>query len=217
MRVKRRVRPTVGATGARFPRQTAQDEPGTVGSPDPDATGAEFPRRHTDSAVGVTGARFPRSPITEPPSTEADDPPASAPTASDPAPPPLEDDRPTAGSPSPVPAEATIAGSAPAVPPVRPYVLTHGRTRSAIDLPLEALISAVATDAGSADSTLVQLCRTPRSVAETAAVAGIPLGVARVLIGDLVTAGALVVHETAGPAGPDLALLRRVLAGLQGL
>jgi hypothetical protein len=91
--------------------------------------------------------------------------------------------------------------------------LTHGRTRSVIDLPLEALITARFV-AHTVASMIVELCRSPRSIAETAAVTGIPLGVARLLIGDLATAGALVVHRA---AGPDLDVLRRVLAGLQRL
>jgi hypothetical protein len=106
------------------------------------------------------------------------------------------------------------------VPPVRPYVLICGRTRSTVELPVEALVtigSAAAHCRGSAEATLVQLCRVPRSVAELAALTGIPLGVARVLIGDLAATGALVVHHTAGGGGPDLALLDRVLTGLRKL
>ena len=57
----------------------------------------------------------------------------------------------------------------------------------------------------------------PRSVAELAALAGQPLGVTRVLVGDLAATGALVVARTAGADGSDLALLGRVLAGLRNL
>lgn len=108
----------------------------------------------------------------------------------------------------------------PGVPAVRPYVLTRGRTRSPVELPVEALVtigSLAGPRGGIAEASLLQLCQVPRSVAELAARTGIPLGVARVLIGDLAAAGALVVHHTAAGSGPDLALLDRVLTGLRNL
>ncbi len=61
------------------------------------------------------------------------------------------------------------------------------------------------------------LCARPRSVAEVAALTGVPLGVARVLLGDMLTAGAVSVHRTADAGGPDLALMERVLSGLRRL
>ena len=59
------------------------------------------------------------------------------------------------------------------------------------------------------------LCASPRSVAEVAALLQVPLGVARVLVGDLAQCGAVVVHGTSGPDGPDSALMQRVLDGLK--
>jgi hypothetical protein len=67
---------------------------------------------------------------------------------------------------------------------------------------------------------IVDLCAHPRSVAEIAALLAVPLGVARVLLGDLAGAGAVVVHPTAGSVGdgaPDLEFMRRVLVGLRNL
>jgi hypothetical protein len=116
-------------------------------------------------------------------------------------------------------ADSTTATS-PGVPSVRPYVLTHGRTRSPVELPVEALVTAgpaAPRCVGTTGVNLVELCQLPRSVAEVAALAGVPLGVARVLIGDLAMTGALVVHDTIGPLGPSLPLLHRVLAGLRNL
>lgn len=102
---------------------------------------------------------------------------------------------------------------------VRPYFYTRGRTRAAVELAVEALVS-VAPGAvcplGPAGSAF-ELCREPRSVAEVAARMGVPLGVARVLLGDLVGAGTAVVHRTADASGPDLDLMQRVLAGLRNL
>jgi hypothetical protein len=104
---------------------------------------------------------------------------------------------------------------------VRPYVLTRGRTRSQYDLSIETLVSAVpmATSgpAAAEHEAVIALCQEPRSVAEVAALLGIPLGVAKVLLGDLVATGAVAVHRTVGVAGPDLALMERVLAGLRRL
>jgi hypothetical protein len=115
-------------------------------------------------------------------------------------------------------AEEPFAGGSAAV---RPYVFTRGRTRSAFQLSIETLVSAVpqsrTTSLTSEHHALLGLCREPRSVAELAARVGVPLGVARVLVGDLAAAGAVAVHRVAGSDGPDLALMERVLSGLRKL
>jgi len=66
---------------------------------------------------------------------------------------------------------------------------------------------------------VADLCREPRSVAEVAALLKLPLGVARVVLGDMAGQGTVVVHETAGSSGdvPDMALMERVLSGLRRL
>jgi len=65
---------------------------------------------------------------------------------------------------------------------------------------------------------IVELCRVMRSVAEVSAHLRIPLGVVRVLISDLADQGRIRVYGTGhGPAGPDRALLERVLSGLRRL
>jgi Protein of unknown function (DUF742) len=119
---------------------------------------------------------------------------------------------------TPEPADLTGGGPAPSAS-VRPYFYTRGRTRAAVELALEALVSTVpgvAVTAGPAQAAY-ELCREPRSVAEIAALMRVPLGVARVLVGDLVVAGSVMVHRTADAAGPDLTLMRRVLTGLRNL
>jgi len=107
---------------------------------------------------------------------------------------------------------------------VRPYAVTGGRTRSQpVDLPLETLVTT--TDEGHRALTSLQferrsiatLCREPVSVAEVAARVGVPLGVARVLVGDMTDDGHLEVHLPAGGARPDVILLERVLDGLRGI
>ena len=55
--------------------------------------------------------------------------------------------------------------------------------------------------------------------AEVAALLSLPLGVARVVLGDMAGLGVVTVHQTASSAGsgPDLALMERVLSGLRRL
>ncbi|SHJ96957.1 Protein of unknown function [Pseudonocardia thermophila] len=100
---------------------------------------------------------------------------------------------------------------------VRPYVVTGGRTRGSRDLPIEALISRGPRGAigiGLEQRTVVELCTQPRSIAEVAALARLPLGVVRVLVADLIDTGALTLHAA---AVNDMDFLRRVLAGLHRL
>lgn len=101
---------------------------------------------------------------------------------------------------------------------VRPYAWTGGRTRATGDLAVEALVHATAHRAQSSWElrAITEICRTPRSVAEVAALLSVPLGVARVLIADLADTGAVRVHRVSRGA-PDLAMLNRVLAGLRRL
>lgn len=106
---------------------------------------------------------------------------------------------------------------------VRPYSWTGGRTTSPVNLEVETLVSATGRPADPAappeHRTILGLCTTPRSVAEVAALLKMPLGVARVLLGDLAAAGSLAVHRTVGSTGAssDVALMQRVIDGLQRL
>jgi hypothetical protein len=113
-----------------------------------------------------------------------------------------------------------------AVPLVRPYSRTGGRTRSNLDLAIEALVSTSdlgRSRNGQLDGThqpIAELCAQSRSVAEVAALLRIPLGVARVLVGDMAGLGLVVVHRTAdadSTGGVPMALMERVLAGLHRL
>ena len=108
----------------------------------------------------------------------------------------------------------------------RPYALTEGRTRPAVDLALEALVQTTMDDwahrheQSSAQWAVANLCTRPRSVAEIAALLSVPIGVARVLVGDLVEEGLVSVHATLGAdASWDerLDLIERVLGGLRAL
>ena len=64
---------------------------------------------------------------------------------------------------------------------------------------------------------IVDLCQTPLSVAEVAARLLLPVGVARVLVGDLVAANAVTVDVGAQDAANDVALLERLLDGIRAL
>ena len=109
-------------------------------------------------------------------------------------------------------------------PLVRPYAVTGGRTRPDYELAIEALVSTTRLGDRSAESTaperqqICYLCRLARSVAEIAAYLRMPLGVARVLVGDMAQEGLVRVHQAHTPTDrPDLALMQRVLNGLRNL
>lgn len=117
------------------------------------------------------------------------------------------------------------ADDAPAPAVVRPYAWTKGRTTSQIRFEIETLVSTTVTYSEHDDGTpgeyhsVAALCHQPRSIAEVAALLRIPLGVARVLAGDMAGAGLLAVHETASVdgEGPGIELMERILAGLRSL
>jgi len=114
-------------------------------------------------------------------------------------------------------------GQADRVVPV--YAVTGGRTRAAgRELPLEAVATAtgLAPAAGVSlqmeSRAIVEMCARPKSLAEIGAALRVPVGVARVLVGDLANGGYLDVHlpRTAdGGGGPGHVILGRLLDGLR--
>ena len=109
---------------------------------------------------------------------------------------------------------------------VRPYTLTAGRTEPSVDLPWEApirtrdLAPAPRWPGNDVRARILELGRDSPSVAEIAARLSLPLGVARVLIGDLVTQGYLRVSSTLGDAASTderRELIGRTLRGLRAL
>jgi hypothetical protein len=106
---------------------------------------------------------------------------------------------------------------------VRAYAWTGGRTTSDVHLEIETLVSMnerSATAVRPEHQDVLALCHSPRSVAEVAALRGLPLGVTKVLLGDMASHGLIDVHRTASSQGgdrPDGDLLERVLAGLRRL
>jgi hypothetical protein len=109
---------------------------------------------------------------------------------------------------------------------VRPYTLTAGRTEARVHLPLEAPIGKLTTTkeprwpGNDVRGQILTMSDEAPSVAEIAAGLALPLGVARVLIGDLVTQGYLQVHTTLGDSATDderRDLIGRTLRGLRAL
>ncbi|WP_256335216.1 DUF742 domain-containing protein [Lentzea albidocapillata] len=108
---------------------------------------------------------------------------------------------------------------------VRPYTRTGGRTRPDYDLAIEALISTsekgLERDAAVLPEhrSICGLCVDTRSVAEVAALLRLPLGVVRVLIGDMASMGLVLIHQGGLVVGdrPSMEFLERVLSGLRKL
>ena len=106
---------------------------------------------------------------------------------------------------------------------VRPYFRTRGRTKATLDLAIEALIST--SEQGRMldrvrvpeHRSICDLCLDTRSVAEVAALLRLPLGVVRVLIGDVAGLGLVLVHSSSPTVGdrPSIEFMERVLSGLR--
>ncbi|MFC5992792.1 DUF742 domain-containing protein [Pseudonocardia hispaniensis] len=104
------------------------------------------------------------------------------------------------------------------------YAVTGGRTRSTgRELPVEALVTVTAAGGRSAElqleyRTIVELAVVPISLVEIGATLGVPVGVARVLVGDLADAGYLDIHlppSASSDEGPSAEVLERLLEGLR--
>jgi hypothetical protein len=111
--------------------------------------------------------------------------------------------------------------SAPDPQRVRPYAMTGGRTRPTRDaLEIETLVSTTSVGEQTPKLTVEQraiavLCHDLLSIAEVSAKLQLPLGVVRILIGDMADEHLVVVYRpTHAGDRPELALLERVLHGL---
>jgi Protein of unknown function (DUF742) len=106
-------------------------------------------------------------------------------------------------------------------PPVRPFLLTAGRTAPADEYPVETQI--VITPCGErARETLafeyrdiVAMCTEPVAVAEIAALLGLHLGVVRVLVGDLQQQGMVTTYHPETAPADDVEVIERVIHGLR--
>jgi hypothetical protein len=113
-------------------------------------------------------------------------------------------------------------------PVVRPYAVTGGRTQPGQGEPLDLVAIVVATRRTSeADDrrsltpehrAILGLCRNEVTVADLAADTGLPLGVVRVLLSDLIAAGAIiVVPNQSASQQTDNDVLQEILNGLRAL
>ncbi|MFC8534405.1 DUF742 domain-containing protein [Streptomyces sp. NPDC057249] len=114
-------------------------------------------------------------------------------------------------------------------PVVRPYAMTRGRTSSAsrhrLDL-IAIVVPEPVADDPDRDQLLtpehveiLELCgELPQSIAELASSLDLPVGVVRVLVGDLVDDELVHVTRPVPPAElPDVNILREVINGLRAL
>ncbi|MEB3064023.1 DUF742 domain-containing protein [Mycolicibacter sp. MYC101] len=109
---------------------------------------------------------------------------------------------------------------------VRPYTLTAGRTHTDVSLPLEAPVQTERRaqpnqwPVSDPRGRIVELCQVGPSIAEISARLDLPLGVARVLVGDLVSSGFLRVRPTLtekSTGDERRELIGRTLRGLRAL
>ncbi|MGW2278227.1 DUF742 domain-containing protein [Streptomyces sp. NPDC001770] len=108
---------------------------------------------------------------------------------------------------------------------VRPYTMVRGRTHvhhHVFDLVtfVKSLTTSVQEWHGTEPEheTLLELCRIPISVSEIISHTRLPLGVVRVLLGDLLDLRTIQVSKPYQEDGrPSVSLIREVLTGLQAL
>lgn len=107
---------------------------------------------------------------------------------------------------------------------IRPYVLTSGRAQA--DTAALDMITVVATVIELVEDVTLEpeqrrvldLCRTPASVAEVAAHLSLPIAVVKVLIADLAERGHVYTHTSHAPdSSSKRDLLEAVLDGIQRL
>jgi hypothetical protein len=110
-------------------------------------------------------------------------------------------------------------------PVVRPYAMTSGRTEpvaGTFDLIAFVVATGPARTVGVSaipeHLSIVELCQRPTSVAEVAAHLNLPLGTVRVLLGDLLDRGLVVMREPQPmPEQYGEHLFRAVIDGLRAL
>ncbi len=105
---------------------------------------------------------------------------------------------------------------------LRQFALTQGRGQSIDrDLPLESLVTALPVVRQNwltpEQRLIVEMCVGPRSIAEISSHLHVHLGVARILVSDMVANGLASVVSADNDTGPDLDTLERLLNDLQRL
>jgi hypothetical protein len=109
--------------------------------------------------------------------------------------------------------------------PDRLYTLTRGRTRAQdTNLDLVTLIVSNSEPEPGMQSEYVKIlrmCRGPAAVVEISAELGLPVGVVKILLSDLVATGKVTARNPSANRAnaqlPDAAILKKVLVGLKNL
>ncbi len=110
-------------------------------------------------------------------------------------------------------------------PVVRPYALTRGRTLPSGGASFGLIDVVVATNErpsvnfrpGPEHRRILNMCRRPTPIVDLTSEIDLPLGVVRVLLGDLTSEGMLRVLSSQRQQVTDQRLLRMVLDGLESL
>ena len=110
-------------------------------------------------------------------------------------------------------------------PVVRPYALTRGRTLPSGGAAFGLIDVVVATGdrpsehfrLGPEHRRILSICRRPIPIVDLTSEIDLPIGVVRVLLGDLTGEGLLRVVSSQRQPVPDESLLRMVLDGLESL
>ena len=110
-------------------------------------------------------------------------------------------------------------------PVVRPYALTKGRTLPSGGASFGLIDVVIATNGrpsehfrpGPEHRRILRLCRRPTPIVDLTSEIDLPLGVVRVLLGDLTGEGMIRVLSTQKQPVTDQRLLRMVLDGLESL
>lgn len=108
--------------------------------------------------------------------------------------------------------------------PDRLYTVTRGRSRADDeDLDLVTIIVATAEPAAGMQSEhvrILRLSRSPIAVVEISAELGLPVGVVKILVSDLLRTNKVIARHPSSRARrqlPDAAILKKVLVGLHNL
>ncbi|AEV83034.1 hypothetical protein ACWT_2015 [Actinoplanes sp. SE50] len=94
-------------------------------------------------------------------------------------------------------------------PIVRPFMITGGRTEPMhdglrIETQLYAAPAALSAPLRFESRRIVELCQRPMSIADLASAVGVPLGVVRVVVADLITDGFVLVDQAPGELSTTL-------------
>ncbi len=105
---------------------------------------------------------------------------------------------------------------------IRPFLVTSGRTTSAVDTKLETMVQQVEGADGSLlrfeTARIFEMSSKAISIAELSAHLSMPFGVVRVAVGDLIEGGQLRAHRTVtNESSNDIELISRLMAGVRRL